>query len=70
MVKRVDSAVEDVITAAENDSQISDVLDAEVGIFGRRYTIADKGIEIVLKSKALGTQAAVINSAAIAAYAR
>ena len=70
VVKRVDSAVEDVITAAENDSQISDVLDAEVGIFGRRYTIADKGIEIVLKSKALGTQAAVINSAAIAAYAR
>jgi basic membrane protein A len=70
VVKRVDSAVEDVITAAENDSQISDVLDAEVGIFGRRYTIADKGIEIVLKSKALGTQAAAINSAAIAAYAR
>ena len=70
VVKRVDSAVEDVITAAENDSQISDVLDAEVGIFGRRYTIADKGIEIVLKSKALGTQAAAINSAAIAEYAR
>ena len=70
VVKRVDSAVEDVIDAAMNDSQISDVLDAELGIYGRRYTISDKGIEIVLKSKALGTQAAAINAAAIAANAR
>lgn len=70
VVKRVDSSVEDLIGAAINDSQISDVLDAEIGIYGRRYTISDKGIEIVLKSKALGTQAAVINAAAIAAYAR
>jgi basic membrane protein A len=70
VVNRVDSSVEDLIGAAINDSQISDVLDAEIGIYGRRYTISDKGIEIVLKSKALGTQAAVINAAAIAAYAR
>jgi basic membrane protein A len=70
VVKRVDSSVEDLIGAAVNGSQISDVLDAEIGIYGRRYTISDKGIEIVLKSKALGTQAAVINAAAIAAYAR
>ena len=70
VVKRVDSAVEDVIAAAVDESQISDVLDAEIGIYGRRYTISDKGIEIVLKSKTLGTQAAAINAAAIAAYAR
>jgi basic membrane protein A len=70
VVKRVDSAIADVIGAAVNNSQISDVLDAEAGIYGRRYTIADKGIEIVLRSKALGTQAAAINAAAVAAYAR
>jgi len=70
VVKRVDSAIADVIGAAVNNSQISDVLDAEAGIYGRRYTIADKGIEIVLRSKALGTQAAAINAAAVVAYAR
>ena len=70
VVKRVDSAIADVIGAAVNNSQISDVLDAEAGIYGRRYTIADKGIGIVLRSKALGTQAAAINAAAVVAYAR
>ena len=65
----MDSAIVDVISAAVNNSQISDVLDAEAGIYGRRYTIADKGIEIVLRSKALGNQAAAINAAAVAAYA-
>jgi len=70
IVKRVDSAIADVIGAAVNNSQISDVLDADAGIYGRRYTIADKGIEIVLRSKALGNQAAAINAAAVAAYAR
>jgi basic membrane protein A len=68
VVKRVDSAIEDVIGAAISGSQISDVLDAELGIYGRRYTISDKGIEIVLKSKVLLAQATVINAAAIAAY--
>jgi basic membrane protein A len=70
VVKRVDSAISDIIDAAIKDSQISDVLDAEAGFYGRRYTIADNGIEIVLRSKALGAQAASINAAAVAAYAR
>ncbi len=70
VVKRVDSAVSDVISAAINDRPMFDELDAELGVYGHRYTISDKGIEIVLKSKALGTQAAAINAAAIAAYAR
>jgi basic membrane protein A len=70
VVKRVDSAIEDVIGAAISGSQISDVLDAELGIYGRRYAISDKGIEIVLKSKVLLAQATVINAAAIAAYER
>ena len=70
VVKRIDRAVLDVISAAVNNGIIADELDADLGIFGRRYTISDQGVEIVLKSKVLGAQAAVINAAAIAAYAR
>ena len=70
IVKRVDLAVADVIGRAVNQSQLSDVLDAKAGIYGHRYTIADKGIEIVIKSKTLAAQSAAINAAASAAYAR
>jgi len=70
VVKRVDIAVSDVIGRAVNKSQLSDVLDAKAGIYGHRYNIADKGIEIVIKSKALAAQSAAINAAASAAYAR
>ena len=70
VVKRIDRAVLDVISAAVNNGIIADELDADLGIFGRRYTISNLGVEIVLKSKVLGAQAAVINAAAIAAYAR
>jgi basic membrane protein A len=70
VVRRVDLAVYDVISAAVNNGIIADELDANLGIYGRRYTISNQGVEIVLKSKVLGAQAAVINAAAIAAYAR
>jgi basic membrane protein A len=70
VVKRVDIAVSDVIGRAVNKSQLSDVLDAKAGIYGHRYNIADKGIEIVIKSKTLAAQSAAINAAASAAYAR
>jgi basic membrane protein A len=70
VVKRVDIAVADIIGKAVNNSQLTDVLDAKVGIYGHRYTIADKGIEIVIKSKVLSGQVAAINAAASAAYAR
>ena len=70
VVKRVDIAVSDVIGKAVNNSQLTDVLDAKAGIYGHRYTIADKGIEIVIKSKVLAAQAAAINAAASAAYVR
>ena len=70
VVKRVDIAVSDVIGAAVRDSQISDSLDSRLGIYGHRYTISDKGIEIVIKSKVLAAQSAAINAAASAAYAR
>lgn len=70
VVKRVDIAVSAIIGKAVNNSQLSDVLDAKAGIYGHRYAIADKGIEIVIKSKLLASQTAAINSAASAAYAR
>jgi basic membrane protein A len=70
VVKRVDIAVAVVIGKAVNNSQLSDVLDAKAGIYGRRYGIADKGIEIVIKSKTLAAQTAAINAAASATYAR
>jgi len=70
VVKRVDIAVSDVIGRAVNNSQLSDVIDAKAGIYGHRYTIADKGIEIVIKSKVLAAQSAAINAEASAAYAR
>jgi basic membrane protein A len=69
VVKRVDIAVSAIIGKAVNDSQLSDVIDAKAGIYGHRYGIGDKGIEIVIKSKALAAQTAAINAAASAAYA-
>ena len=69
VVKRVDIAVSAIIGKAVNNSQLSDVIDAKAGIYGHRYGITDKGIEIVIKSKALAAQSAAINAAASAAYA-
>jgi basic membrane protein A len=69
VVKRVDIAVSAIIGIAVNNSQLSDAIDAKAGIYGHRYGIADKGIEIVIKSKTLAAQAAAINAAASAAYA-
>jgi basic membrane protein A len=69
VVKRVDIAVSAIIGKAVNNSQLSDVIDAKAGIYGHRYGIGDKGIEIVIKSKTLAAQTAAINAAASAAYA-
>ena len=69
VVKRIDIAVSAIIGKAVNNSQLSDVIDAKAGIYGHRYGIADKGIEIVIKSKTLAAQSAAINAAASAAYA-
>jgi basic membrane protein A and related proteins len=69
VVKRVDIAVSAIIGKAINNSQLSDVIDAKAGIYGQRYGISNKGIEIVIKSKTLAAQSAAINAAASAAYA-
>jgi basic membrane protein A len=69
VVKRVDIAVSAIVGKAINDSQLSDIIDPDAGIYGQRYGIGNKGIEIVIKSKALAAQTAAINAAASAAYA-
>lgn len=69
VVKRVDIAVSAIVGKAINDSQLSDIIDPETGIYGQRYGIGNQGIEIVIKSKALAAQTAAINAAASAAYA-
>jgi basic membrane protein A len=69
VVKRVDIAVSAIIGKAINNSQLSDVIDAKAGIYGQRYGISNKGLEIVIKSKTLAAQSAAINAAASAAYA-
>jgi basic membrane protein A len=69
VVKRVDIAVSAIIGKAIADSQLSDIIDSEAGIYGQRYGIGNKGIEIVIKSKTLAAQTAAINAAASAAYA-
>jgi basic membrane protein A len=69
VVKRVDIAVSAIIGKAIKNSQLSDVIDAKAGIYGQRYGISNKGLEIVIKSKTLAAQSAAINAAASAAYA-
>ena len=69
VVKRVDIAVSAIIGKAIDNSQLSDVIDAKAGIYGQRYGISNKGLEIVIKSKTLAAQSAAINAAASAAYA-
>jgi len=53
VVKRVDKAVVDFISSAEIDFPLTDILDASAGIYGRRYGIAEKGVEISLWSRSL-----------------
>jgi basic membrane protein A len=69
VVKRVDLAVLAIVGKAVNDSQLSDIIDPETGIYGQRYGIRNQGVEIVIKSKTLAAQTAAINAAASAAYA-
>jgi basic membrane protein A len=69
VVKRVDIAVSAIVGKAVNDSQLSDIIDPEAGIYGQRFGIRNQGVEIVIKSKALAAQTAAISAAASAAYA-
>lgn len=67
VVKRVDRAIVDVISESSSGRTVIDVLDANLGIYGRRYGIQNGGIELSLWSPQVSKYRKVINSAAIKA---
>ena len=44
MIKRIDTAVYDVIAASAKGTSVNDVLDAKYGVYGRVYTVARDGV--------------------------
>jgi basic membrane protein A len=53
VVKRVDKAVIDFVSSAQIDFPLTDILDASAGIYGRRFGLAEEGIELSLWSGAV-----------------
>jgi len=64
LVKRVDRAIVDVIAESSSGRTVIDVLDANLGIYGRRYGIQNGGIELSLWSPLVTKYQKVIKSAA------
>jgi basic membrane protein A len=67
VVKRVDRAIFDVIALSTAQKQYLDILDADAGIYGRRYGITGGGIEFTIRSKELTARGDSINVAAATA---
>ena len=67
VVKRVDKAIYDVIALSATKRQYLDILDADAGIYGRRYGITGGGIEFTIRSKELAALSDSINVAAATA---
>ena len=67
VVKRVDLALIDLLTKTLDGSSLYDEVDADLGVYGHRYGISDKSIEITLRLPALIAKTAKVNSASIAA---
>ena len=67
VVKRVDLALIDLLTKTLDGSSLYDEVDADLGVYGHRYGISDKSIEITLRLPALISKTAKVNSASIAA---
>ena len=67
VIKRVDLALIDLLTKTLNGSSLYDEVDPVLGVYGYRYGILDKGIEITLRSPALIAKTSAINSASVAA---
>jgi basic membrane protein A len=67
VVKRVDLALIDLLTKTLDGSSLYDEVDPVLGVYGYRYGIVDKGIEITLRSPALIAKTSAINTASIAA---
>ena len=64
VIKRVDKAIYDVVALTVADQQYLDILNADAGIYGRRYGITGGGIEFTVFSKELLAQTEAINVAA------
>jgi basic membrane protein A len=67
VVKRVDKAIFDIIALSVEKKQYLDILDADAGIYGRRYGITGGGIEFTIRSKELAALSGSINIAAATA---
>jgi basic membrane protein A len=67
VVKRVDKAIYDVIALSTAQKQYLDILDADAGIYGRRYGITGGGIEFTIRSPQLLQLSDSINVAAATA---
>ncbi len=67
LVKRVDKAIVNVISESVSGRTVIDVLDARSGIYGRRYGIQGRYIELSLWSPLVAKYRNVINSAAVKA---
>jgi len=67
IIKRVDLALIDLLTVTLSGSTLYDEIDPALGVYGHRYGIADKSIEITLRSPALIAARSKINAASVAA---
>ena len=67
VVKRVDLALIDLLTKTLAGTSLYDEVDPALGIYGHRYGISDKSIEITLRTPTLISKTAALNSASIAA---
>lgn len=67
VVKRVDLALIDLLTVTLAGSTLFDEVDPTLGVYGYRYGIDDKSIEITLRSPALIAARSKINAASVTA---
>ena len=66
MIKRVDRAVYDVIATAVAGSSVNDILDAETGIYGRKYDLTLNGVGVSYSGGYINKYKAQIDRAAAA----
>ena len=67
VIKRVDLALIDLLTETLAGRTLYDAVDPALGVYGHRYGISDKSIEITLRSPALIAARSKINAASVAA---
>ena len=67
VIKRVDLALIDLLTKTLEGSSLYDEVDPVLGVYGHRYGISDKSIEITLRSPALISKTSAVNTASVAA---